>query len=342
VKPATVAESYFSLSRADRKEALKAASARIGRPAYLLEKDVWVVWTLSVLFKSAIAPSLTFKGGTSLSKAYNAINRFSEDIDLTCDIREFIPEIKAGESGIPGTASKAKKWSDKIRKSLPGWITEKVRPVLLEALKQSKLDARLTKSGTDGEKLLIYYPPLTEGSNYVSPTVLLEFGARSTGEPHEKKLITCDMAAKMPELIFPETTPNVMRIERTFWEKATAIHVYCRQTEAPSVRFSRHWYDLVEISQTVYFKEAIGDRKLALSVARHKEMFFREKDVKGKPISYVDAVKGDIQLVPSGKASVDLALDYGKMTEAGLIQNPPSFEKIMTTCGKIESQINGE
>ena len=337
-----MAESFFSLSRADRKEALQAASARIGRPAYLLEKDVWVVWTLSALFQSAIAPALTFKGGTSLSKAYNAINRFSADIDLTCDIREFIPEIKAGDNGIPATASKAKKWSDIVRKSLPGWISGKVRPILSEALKQGKLDARLSASGTEGEKLLIYYPPLTEGSNYVSPTVQLEFGARSTGEPHEKKLITCDMAAHVPELSFPEVSPNVMRIERTFWEKATAAHFYCRQTEAPSVQFSRHWYDLVEISQTVYFKQAVGDRDLALNVACHKDMFFREKDSKGKPISYLDAVKGKIQLVPKEKAFGDLALDYEKMTEAGLIQSPPSFGKIMTDCEKIQFEINGK
>lgn len=193
MKPDALAESFFSLSRADRKEALNSASARTGRPAYLLEKDVWVVWTLSAIFQSAIAPALTFKGGTSLSKAFNAINRFSEDIDLTCDIREFIPEIKAGESGIPATASKAKKWSDKIRKSLPGWITGKIKPVLLEALRQCKLDAELKNDGTDKEILLVNYPPLTVGSGYVSPTVQLEFGARSTGEPHEKKLITCDM-----------------------------------------------------------------------------------------------------------------------------------------------------
>jgi hypothetical protein len=336
-----LAKPYFSLSRADRKEALEVASARIGRPAYLLEKDVWVVWTLSVLFQSAVAPALTFKGGTSLSKAYNAINRFSEDIDLTCDIREFFPEIKAGESGIPTTSSQAKKWSDKVRKSLPGWIKEKIRPVLTEALHQAKLDAKIQNGGGDGEKLLLHYPPLTEGSGYVSPTVQLEFGARSTGEPHEKKLIVCDMAVELPELTFPETTPNVMKIERTFWEKATAVHVYCLQTEAPSVRFSRHWYDLVEISQTPYFTEAIKNRGLALNVAQHKGMFFREKDSKGKTISYLDAVKGNIRLVPENQAYKDLASDYEKMTEAGLIQNPPSFERIMTECEKIESQING-
>ena len=175
----------------------------------------------------------------------------------------------------------------------------------------------------------------------MSPTVQLEFGARSTGEPHERKLITCDMAAGLPGLVFPEASPNVMRIERTFWEKATAVHVYCRQKDAPSVRFSRHWYDLVEISQTPYFKGAVEDKELALSVARHKGMFFREKGSDGKAISYLDAIEGKIQLVPKGKAYTDLALDYEKMTEAGLIENPPSFGKIMTWCEKIESDING-
>ena len=78
-------ETYFSLSTADQAELLDTASSRSGRPAHLLEKDVWVVWTLSCLFSSPLADRLTFKGGTSLSKAYNVIDRFSEDIDLAID-----------------------------------------------------------------------------------------------------------------------------------------------------------------------------------------------------------------------------------------------------------------
>lgn len=81
-----MADSWFTLSREDQAEALEVAAAQTGRPAHLLEKDIWVVWTLSAIYESALAEKLTFKGGTSLSKVYKIIDRFSEDIDLTYDI----------------------------------------------------------------------------------------------------------------------------------------------------------------------------------------------------------------------------------------------------------------
>lgn len=84
---------YFALSSKDRIDALEAAASTLGRPADLLEKDIWVVWALDALFSSRIAEHLVFKGGTSLSKAYKAIDRFSEDIDLTYDIRQIIPDL---------------------------------------------------------------------------------------------------------------------------------------------------------------------------------------------------------------------------------------------------------
>lgn len=330
----SLAENYFALSKNDQKEALETAAGTTGLPPYLLEKDIWVVWALSALFQSKIASSLTFKGGTSLSKAYKIIRRFSEDIDLTCDMRIFIPE--ASES--PVTSSQAKKWSDKIRKSLPVWIKEQIIPIIESAFKKDGISARLEFDGND--KLLIHYPPLTKGVDYVSQTIQLEFGARSTGEPNEKLPVTCDIADQIKGVAFPSTIPNVMRIERTFWEKATAIHVYCHQKEFPSDRFSRHWYDLVEISNTVYFASALRNRGLAQNVARHKDMFFKEKDSHKKVIDYAKAVSGKINLVPIDKAFYDLSLDYKKMTEAGLILNPPDFENIMKSCRQIETKIN--
>ena len=337
-KPDTLAEHYFSLPKSGQREALETASGKTGLPAYLLEKDVWVVWTLSALFQSKSAPHLTFKGGTSLSKAYKIIQRFSENINLTCDIRELIKEAKDGV--IPSSRSQADKWTEKVRKNLPGWIKENINPVLQKALSKEGVDARLENNGKESEKLIIHYPPLIKGNSYVSPTIQLEFGARSTGEPHEVIPVSCDMADSLPEVLFPTATLNVMLAERAFWEKATAAHVYCHQDGAPSDRFSRHWYDLVEISKTDHFAKALADKELALNVARHKEMFFREKDAKGNLISYREAVGGKINLVPTGKALEDLESDYGKMTDAGLIEKPPSFKEIMTRCGQIESQIH--
>ncbi|OAH97082.1 hypothetical protein A1353_23485 [Methylomonas methanica] len=106
-----MAESWFLLSRADQAEALEFAAARTGRPAHLLEKDIWVVWALAAIYESELANKLTFKGGTSLSKVYRIIDRFSEDIDLTYDIRELVPDLLAQGNPIPDTASQEKKIS---------------------------------------------------------------------------------------------------------------------------------------------------------------------------------------------------------------------------------------
>jgi predicted nucleotidyltransferase component of viral defense system len=100
-------EGYLDLSREDRLEALGVAATSSGRPVHLLEKDIWVVWALDGLFASALGEHLVFKGGTSLSKGYDVIRRFSEDIDLTHDIRQIIPELVGDGAPIPATNSQA-------------------------------------------------------------------------------------------------------------------------------------------------------------------------------------------------------------------------------------------
>jgi len=115
-----VTEKFLGLSRKDQGEVLEMARAQTGRPTHLLEKDVWVVWTLAALFNSGshLAHDLTFKGGTSLSKAYKVIDRFSEDIDLTYDIRKLIVDL-VGDDVLPRTRSQANKWTKAVRDRLP-------------------------------------------------------------------------------------------------------------------------------------------------------------------------------------------------------------------------------
>lgn len=115
-----MAEPWFALSRADQAEALEVAAGATGRPPHLLEKDIWVVWTLSAIYTSALAEKLTFKGGTSLSKVYKIIDRFSEDVDLTYDIREVVPDLLRESNPIPASSSQAKKITDAVRDRLPG------------------------------------------------------------------------------------------------------------------------------------------------------------------------------------------------------------------------------
>ena len=118
-----MSETFLQLSAEDRAEALAAAASESGRPAHLLEKDVWVVWALSALFEAPVGEGLVFKGGTSLSKAYDVIQRFSEDIDLTWDIRRLLPDLAdAPEDPVPQTRAEERRWSRDVQRLLPLWV----------------------------------------------------------------------------------------------------------------------------------------------------------------------------------------------------------------------------
>ncbi len=123
---------FQMLSCDDRREALQVAAGRNGRPAYLLEKDIWVVWTLRALVNAPFGEILTFKGRTSLSKAFHAIHRFFEDLDITYDIRAIAPDLVAGNDGndIPPTRSQEQRWSREIRTRLAQWANEQALPAV--------------------------------------------------------------------------------------------------------------------------------------------------------------------------------------------------------------------
>ncbi|MFC7706389.1 nucleotidyl transferase AbiEii/AbiGii toxin family protein [Plastorhodobacter daqingensis] len=334
-----MAEAFLRLNAKDRLDALGVAADRLGRPAHLLEKDVWVVWAIQQLFGSPVGTNLVFKGGTSLSKAYQVIDRFSEDVDLTFDIRALIPDLLKGrEDAMPATSSEERRWSKRVRQALPEWVTGTIQPILLQAIDREGIDARLR---IDGDKLYIDYPHLAQGTGYVSPSVMLEFGARSTGEPASPRDIVCDAASVIEGVEFPTARPRVMHAERTFWEKATAIHVFCLQNRMRGDRFSRHWHDVARLDDAGIAAAAIEDRALATAVARHKTMFFAEKAADAAWIDYGTATSGHLQLVPGGDALKALADDYGRMAEDGLLaKTPEPFGDLMDRCADIARKAN--
>lgn len=331
---------FFALSREDQREALLTAAERAGRPAHLLEKDIWVVWALEHLFGGPHAAHLVFKGGTSLSKAYSVIRRFSEDVDLTYDIRVIAPDlIGDAATPLPATKSQEKRWSKAIRERLAELVTGALAPQLTAALQERGLPA---VARVEDALLFIDYEPLTTGTGYVSPSVMLEFGARSTGEPHEPRAVICDAAQHLPEVRFPEAVPQVMRPERTFWEKATAIHVFCAQGSfRGGARFARHWHDVARLDRAGFADQAMVDRALADAVAAHKTVFFNESTADGKSIDYRDAVKGHLNLVPQGNALNTLADDYRHMVDDGLLlDDAEGFDELLNHCHAIADKVN--
>ena len=132
-----------------------------------------------------------------------------------------------------------------------------------------------------------------------------------------------------------------MHAERTFWEKATAIHVFCLQERLRGDRFARHWHDVARLDEAGFAEVAFADRELANAVARHKAMFFAEKAADRTPIDYAAAVNGGLQLVPVGDGAKALEDDYARMVEDGLLfDDAEPFEALMARCTDIAARAN--
>jgi hypothetical protein len=214
-----------------------------------------------------------------------------------------------------------------------------VLPAITKHVADTGVDVKVTAKGAN---LYIDYDPLAKGKGYVPPRVTVEFGARSTGEPCEERPITCDAAEYLPDLEFPSAKPSVMLPKRTFWEKATAVHVFCKQGTQGD-RLSRHWHDLVRLDDAGYAGAAFDDRALGKEVAEFKGKFFRAKDSNGNPIDYVAAVSGALQLVPDAQALKALEADYKKMTDDGvLLDDAEPFADLIKRCADLEKRANAK
>jgi hypothetical protein len=214
-----------------------------------------------------------------------------------------------------------------------------VVPQLQQDLEQQGLPAH---ARAEGDKVFIEYTPLASGTGYVPPAVMLEFGARSTGEPCIPLTVRCDAVAHLQGVEFPEATPQVMRAERTFWEKATAIHVFCVQgVFRGGERFARHWHDVMRLDTAGFADAAISDSALAKDVADHKSIFFAEKSPGGPLIDYHAAVSGRLCLVPNDEALTRLAADYQHMVDDGLfLEEVESFTALLQQCQAIQEKAN--
>lgn len=225
-----------------------------------------------------------------------------------------------------------------MRRRLPIWVTDTVGPIIADELERQSLPAEIR---SEADRLYIDYQAIGSGSGYVAPSVMLEFGARSTGEPASLRDITCDAAGLVDGVDFPTAAPKVMHAERTFWEKATAIHVFCLQERLRGDRFSRHWHDIVRLDDIGLADSAISDREVANAVAKHKSMFFSEKAANRSPIDYETAVNGNLMLTPVGGGLKALKEDYARMAEGGLLfDDAETFDKLLERCAAICEKAN--
>ncbi|MDR3231153.1 MAG: nucleotidyl transferase AbiEii/AbiGii toxin family protein [Synergistaceae bacterium] len=335
---------FIDLDREVQNEVITEASHQLGTfLPEILEKDVWVCHVLDVLFTLQGTPSLAFRGGTSLSKAYNAIDRFSEDIDITISHDEILPEIKS----IAGLSKK------KQKNMLEHELKDKVIQVLHEVF-YPKLSESLGAFGTidfddydkTGTTIRFTYQSCLEGIESFSPNlkrnVRLEFGGRSSMEPNSAMTITTYASEIFPQIFFPEPNVTVVSGSRTFWDKVTLIH--CKITRRENSRLdsterqSRHWYDLFRLLDHQTGRDALTkDLHLFEEVVNYKDLFFHDN-----PAKIRDCLSGSLRLAPHGELLDKLENDYNAMKRNGLFYNsPPSFNEITDRLRDFEKEVNG-
>lgn len=338
------------LPATDRMDLFSAAARRRSLTPEIIEKDFWVCWTLKRVFTLPDPPAgLLFKGGTSLSKVFGIIDRFSEDVDLSFNRAElgFVGETDPLNAT---TGKKRKHGLEALTKTCQRIIRDKLLPQLVAvfdtALGESLSEAwsiEIAGDDPDGQTLLFRYPsgnrPRPDGEPaYIQPAVRLEIGARSDHWPAVEGTVTPYAATEFPDAFKePACNVHVLSAGRTFWEKATILHMWHHAPADKKFRDrqSRHYYDVVRLYQHELGMAAVKDIDLLLKVARHKKVFFPAAWAR-----YEDAKRGTLRIVPPDTRLSELEQDYRKMQEM-IFGEPPSFESLLDTLREIERKING-
>src|SRR3990167_7277699 len=268
------------LSLSERTIFFEMASHQLNMPFEIIEKDFWVVWTLERLFSiSEIKNHITFKGGTSLSKIYNVIQRFSEDIDVSIE-KEFFGFTHDNDPEAAQSKNKQRAALVNLSASCSSYIQNDLLRVLREVI-SAKLNnteewrLEVDAHDPDGQTLLFEYPGSTLKSKYIRPIVKIEMGARAEHWPASKHRIqSYAKIALIDKVTEPETLVKVLEAKRTFWEKATILHQYAHlppDKKLPS-RISRHFYDFFCLLNSDIKASAIAEHILLDKVAAHKSI----------------------------------------------------------------------
>jgi len=339
-----------TLPKAERATLFRQTSARRDVDPIIIEKDFWVCWTLKQFFElPEISSHLIFKGGTSLSKAFGVIERFSEDIDLSIN-REY---LGFGGDRAPEQAASRKQEQRLIDELIAAcrWkITDEVVPKLnaafaavLGASGRGDPTWQLVQDATDPQNLFFAYPgggdlaSAQESASYIKPIIKIEMGARSDHYPAGEHDIEPYAAAEFPDYFErPRCRVKVLEAERTFWEKATILHAeYHRpETTATPDRISRHYYDLYRLAENAVDEKALMDLELLVRVVEHKKVFFRSAWSR-----YDEALAGRLRLLPAEERAAALRRDYDKMS-AMFFGDKPTFDRILVDLSTLESKIN--
>lgn len=319
----------------------------------VVEKDFWVCWTLLKLFtlpEAAVAdgkPKLIFKGGTSLSKVFGAIYRFSEDIDVSVEPRLLGVNLEPLDD--PGLSrTKLKEIGEQLTRGCLQYTRERVAPAL-QAATGAVLGNEAwwadRSSDTHGPILVFLYPRASDPASYVLPGVRLELGARADLHPWhygDMRPYVWDVRPDAFEQGREGATVSVPTLdaERTFWEKVTLLHVENNRADRPPDeeprawrRISRHGYDLAMLARTEVAERALADTGLFRRVCRTKDLWFRS--------GFSDYEKLDrsrVSIVPKLQLRRAFIRDYASM-KAMFFVEPPTIDDLLDDLAALEARI---
>ncbi|MBT0813130.1 nucleotidyl transferase AbiEii/AbiGii toxin family protein [Litoribacter ruber] len=326
---------WLTLSKERRVEILNQATELTGLPAIAIEKDWWVTLCLNASFSLPFNEHLVFKGGTSLSKGWDLIERFSEDIDLAIDRKLF---------GFEGDISKTQ--IRKLRKLSCEFISTEFLKSLTQtltdwgAIADCKLLAQpVNDSDKDPQVIEIYYNSVVDTSPYLPQRVLIEVSSRSSIEPIEKRAIKSILSANFPKLSFATESFEVPTVlpQRTFLEKIFLLHEeFSQENDKIRIdRLSRHLYDLVRLMDTEYGIEALQEKKLYKSIVAHREKY---NPLRG--LDYSNHTPDKIKIVPPTSVFKEYENDYSEMTKFMIYGDALTFKRLIKRIKELQFRIN--
>ncbi len=328
---------FFQLSEKDRIDIINQTVIRKKLPAEAIEKDIWVTAVLRSLFALPYAENLSFKGGTSLSKCYNLIERFSEDVDIAIN-REFF--------GFTGETFTIKQISKNLRKATCKFTRDTLQFDLARQMEANGIPKDLFSvkmditpiTTTDPEKVFIEYKSAFSENPYIKNIVILEISGRSMKEPLQKVEVQSLIDAHFPQATFAEQSFEISTVapERTFLEKVCLLHEeFSKPGELLRVeRMSRHLYDLARMTDTPIAGNALKNKDLYQSIIAHRRMFIAMKD-----FDYDTLLPATINIIPPQNIIEQWEEDYNKM-QTMIYGNSLSFSKLIDKIKQLNERIS--
>ncbi|RFU95871.1 nucleotidyl transferase AbiEii/AbiGii toxin family protein [Sphaerochaeta halotolerans] len=319
-------------SQEERGQIFAEAAAQMGTTAAIVEKDFWVCWVLQKIYDTeSLKNILLFKGGTSLSKVYNVIQRFSEDIDLILDWNL----VSSENPNKDRSNNKQDKFNKQINKNAQEFIAFMLLPKL-EGLYfpvcQLEIDIN------DPHCVNVKYPNAFDNA-YIRPEVRLEIGPLSSWQPSQEFTITPYVAQYLPQIFnLKKIRVRAIKGKRTFWEKATILHQEAHRPEdkLQPARYSRHYYDLAMLAHTEIKTSALSDLHLLKEVIDFKKKFYPVRWA-----HYETAIPGSFKLIPPERIKQLLIRDYREMQDM-IFGKKISLSEIFETLRELEEQINNQ